>query len=539
MKHSKLVRMWKILSLAFVIFIQVYWYKIRKKPKADWEKLWENAGNRFRVTLFELEGLLIKVGQLLSIRGDLLPGGFIKQIQDLADQVPPSQWHEIEQILAQEWGGPIKEKVAAVEQKAVASASIGEVYQGMLHDGTKVAIKVQRPNIRSIVQTDFRTLSIIIWFADHFVPVPKGFINFRVLFQELKQVIERELDFEKELETSLYFQERFKGMEDVKVPKVYPELSTSRVLVMEWVEGMKITEKEGIEKLQLNRKELAQRLVKVFLPQWLEPGIFHADPHAGNVLVDREGRIVLLDFGMAGEISKKDAAYFQELIEGLLAKNYSKAVSAFMNLGFLQPDAETKTIEKLMAELMAFDLSKVKEMDLFKVKKEMNDIVRTLPIQVPTRFVFLGRSFVTIEGMLQILAPGEDLMELFKPEFMGWLNKQEGGKWRLIWQWLSSQPLFQAIHSVNEFLKTPERIEQLKELEQRRQFRFTLYENQKNRWFQGVILGAAGTLAGLAIHQALVWQAAAGAGIISAVGFLICSGRQKKWMKYMPENKRF
>lgn len=310
----------KVLSMSFIIFLQIYWYKIRRKPKEEWENLWGKIGERFRKTLFELEGLLIKIGQILSTRADLLPKAFIRQIEDLTDKVPPSNWSEIQEILEAEWGTSINQHFLSIEKTAIASASIGEVYKGILTDGTEVAIKVKRPSIDSIIQTDFRILGIIIWFADHLVPIPKGFINFKVLLKELKEVIERELDYSKELETILYFKERFKEVEIVQIPSIYSELSTSNILVMEWVEGTRITNTEALDELAVSRQELAQRLIKVFLPQWLEPGLFHADPHPGNILVSKEGKIILLDFGMIGEITKKDATYFQALIESFLSK---------------------------------------------------------------------------------------------------------------------------------------------------------------------------------------------------------------------------
>lgn len=317
-KNSKFLRMYKVLSLAFAIIVQIYWYKWTRKSEAEWERLWESIGKRFRKTLFELEGLLIKVGQFISIRSDLLPHSFIKEIQDLTDKVPSSEWHEIQRLLEEEWGTEVSKKILSIEKKAVASASIGEVYKGILRGGSAVAIKIQRPEIQSIVQTDFRTLKILIWFVDHFVPIPKGFINLKVLFKELKQVIERELDFSKEKETLLYFRERYKESEIVKIPSVFPELCTQKVLVMEWVEGKRLTDVEAIQ--EISGEDVARRLLKIFLPQWLEPGIFHADPHPGNVLLSEEGQIILLDFGMAGELSKKDAVAFQELIETFLAK---------------------------------------------------------------------------------------------------------------------------------------------------------------------------------------------------------------------------
>ncbi|MCH1624278.1 ABC1 kinase family protein [Ferdinandcohnia quinoae] len=535
--NRKLIRMYKVLSMAFSIFIQVYWYKLTKKPEHEWEKLWEKVGKTFRTTLFDLEGLLIKIGQLLSIRGDLLPNAFIRQIQDLVDKVPPSPWEDIKEILEKEWNGSIEQRVRSINTQSIASASIGEVFQGVLNDGTLVAIKVQRPNIRSIVQTDFHSLAIIIWFAHYFAPVPKGFINFKVLFQELKQVIERELDFEKEMEAALYFQEHFKELNGLKIPSFYPDLCTSRVLVMEWIDGIKVTELEKLGEHQINRKEMAQRLLLMFLPQWLEAGLFHADPHAGNILIRQDGTIVLLDFGMVGEISKKDADTFQRLVEGVLVKNYPAVIECLSDLGFLLPNADDKMIEKLLAEWLSFDLTKLENVDLFALKREMNDVVRALPIQVPTRFVFLGRSFVTIEGMVHTIAPDEDQMDVWKPTFIEWIKQQGGNKWDLIWKWINSQPLFKVFHSIGEILQTPQKLEEMKETEQRRQFQFTIYENQKKYAFQLSLLSAVGIMVGIHLGDSLIWKISSGALGLSLIGYFLGSYKQRKWLKYM-QNRR-
>lgn len=535
--ESKMRRMRKILSMYFIIFLKIYLYKLLRKSPEEWDRLWGEIGKRYRKTLFELEGLLIKVGQILSTRADLLPQSFIRQIEDLTDNVPPSKWTEIEVILKREWGHSYQQQFLSIEKTAVASASIGEVYKGVLQDGTAVAIKVKRPNIDSIVQTDFRILAIVIWFADHIVPIPKGFINFKVLFKELKQVIEQELDYSKELNSIVTFKERFKELDVVQIPDVYPELSSSNVLVMEWIEGTRLTDTATIDQLPLSRHELGQRLIKVFLPQWLEPGLFHADPHPGNVLISNEGKIILLDFGMIGEISKKDASYFQGLIESFLSKNYSKAVDCLFQLGFLLPGADSRTIERLLAEFTSFQPSQLKETDLLALKMEMNDLIRALPIQVPTRFVFLGRSFVTIEGIIRNLAPEEELMDLGKPVFLEWLNKQGNNKWSMVWQWLQSQPVFKLLHSVTEFLQAPQKLEHAKETEQRRQFQFTIFENTKKQLFQLTLLGIIGIFVGIYTSQSFVQNLSTGVTTATVVGYIICSYKQKKWLKYMHEKR--
>lgn len=529
--ERKLYRMWKVLSFALSVFVQVYSYKIRKKPAADWDQLWARIGQDFRHLLFDLEGLLIKVGQMLSIRADLLPNRFIEQIQDLVDQVPPSQWEDIKSVLEKEWGCPINDKLSFIEPKAIASASIGEVYCGVLKDGTKIAVKVQRPTINSIIQTDFRSLSIIIWFAHHFAPVPKGFISFKMLLQELKQVIGRELDFKKEMETAIYFKQRFQSFSYLKIPKVYQELCTSQVLVMEWVDGVRITDVVSLERFQVDRDELAQRLFRVFIPQWLEAGIFHADPHAGNVLVQSDGTLVLLDFGMVGEISNSDATNFQSLLEAILFKKYSKAAEVLVSLGFLLPEANLKVIEKVLADALTLDLAQLKELDLLTLKKEMNDIVKSLPIQVPTRFVFLGRSFVTIEGMVHTVSPDQLTLDIVKPAFMDWLNQSETKKWKLILKWIHSLPIFQFFHSITDLLQKPQHFLDLNESQQLREFQFVIFENQKKQSFYLGIVGAIGIFAGVYLQPPILWQGSTGLVGLSVLGYLVSSWRQRNWVR--------
>ncbi|ETI67067.1 ABC1 kinase family protein [Neobacillus vireti] len=527
----KWLRMWRILSFAFSAFIRVYWYRILKKSQSEREKLWGKIGQEFRQTLFELEGLLIKVGQFLSIRADLLPASFINQIQDLVDQVPASPWEEISLELEREWGGPIEDILASIDAKAVASASIGEVYRGKLKDGTTVAVKVQRPEIRSIIQTDFRSLAIIIWFADHFAPVPKGFINFKLLYQELKTVIEREVDFMKEMEAVIHFRQRFQAFPKLHIPKVYPELCTSKVMVLEWVDAARITEVDFLERYSIDRVELSQRLFRLFIPQWVEAGVFHADPHAGNVMIKSDGTLVLLDFGMVGEISKKDAMNFQDLIQSIFAKNYSMAVKVLMDLGFFLPDANSKTIEPLLKEALSIDFNQLKEMDLFQVKRDVNEMIKSLPIQVPTRFVFLGRSFVTVEGMLHTINPNQEFLEIAKPAFIDWLKQGNQNKWKLLVKWVQAQPVFQIFHSITDLLKTPKRLLEQKERQHQSEFYFSIFENQKKQSFFLGVLGMAGGFFGLYMNDPLILQISAGIVGISVISYLICSARQKKWLK--------
>ncbi|WP_044339726.1 ABC1 kinase family protein [Rossellomorea aquimaris] len=529
--EKKLWRMWKVLSLALSIVFRVYWYRLRGKSQWEKDKLWERIGKEFKETLFELNGVLIKVGQLLSIREDLLPKGFINQIQDLVDHVPPSPWEEIEKVLEREWDGSVTTKVQAIDQEAVASASIGEVYKATLFDGTQAAIKVQRPEIPSLVRTDFRSLAIIIWFARHFAPVPKGFIDFKMLYKELKQVIEQELDFSQEMNSAISFKQRFKDHPNVKIPAMYPELCTDKVLVMEWVDGVRLNDRKAFESYGLDGQKLAKELFRLFLPQWLEPGIFHADPHAGNILLQPDGTFVLLDYGMIGEISKRDSTHFQDLLEGILLKNFRKAAEALAQLGFLLPDASPKTIEPVLKEFVTLDMEEFKQMDLISVKKEINDMVKSLPVQVPTRFIFLGRSFATIEGLVHTLSPDEETLDVVKPAFMDWVKDSNTNKWELLIKWISAQPLFQTLQKIHQLLDVPEKALEQKDHHQQNKFQFEIFESQKKQAFILILSGFAGGFTGLGFNMELLLQGSFGLAGFGLAGYWFIATRQRRWLK--------
>ncbi|WP_253724502.1 AarF/ABC1/UbiB kinase family protein [Sporosarcina sp. HYO08] len=475
---------------------------------------------------------------MLSTRADLLPPAFIRQIQDLTDQVPASDWNDIKEVLEQEWGGSIDQFVHSIEPKTIASASIGEVYKGILKNGSKVAIKVQRPHIGSIVRTDFHILRIVVWIVKHLALVPKSFIDLRVVAKEVMQVIGRELDFINEQQNLLTFKDRYKDDDFVMIPEVYPELCTKKVLVMDWVEGIRITDEKALAQLPIVRRELAQRLLSIFLSQWLEAGLFHADPHPGNVLVSKDGKIILIDFGMMGHLSKKDATLFQGLIESFLAKNYPKVVEYLMDLGILFAINDSRALENLLAELRAFQPDQLQQTDMLSLKKEMNEHIQNFPFQIPIRFIFLGRSVITIEGILHELVPDEELMTLGKPVFIRWLSKQSENKWSFLWHWIQSQPMYKMVHSITEFLETPKRLERLKKVEQRRHFEFTIYENQKKRYYQLLLISVIGIILGLSIPLPILWELSIILFAVSVFGYSRCTVRQKKWLKFMQECRR-
>lgn len=365
------------------------------------------------------------------------------------------------------------------------------------------------------------------WCAKTFSPSTRKFVNFPQLAKEMRQVVERELDFRNEREAALAFQERLADSEDVCIPTPFPDFCTSKVLVMEWVETYPLLDPP----FEVDRKELAQKLLCLFLPQWFQPGTFHADPHTGNVLLNREGKIVLLDFGMVDQITKRDSDSIQALVEAVLLKDPANMVQAFSRLGFLLPSADLKEMERLLEQAMTFDLNSLKEMDMLEMKLKTNGLVNSLPIQVPTRFIFLGRSVATVQGILQALCPEENLMEIGRPFFLDFLKQQGNNRWKLLWQWVSVLPLVKAVREVPELLREPKRHREWKAEEQKRGFQFARYESAKRYAFVLLVISIGFAFKGMLMHERLLFQSALIMGGVTAVAYVWNSYRQRKWMK--------
>jgi predicted unusual protein kinase regulating ubiquinone biosynthesis (AarF/ABC1/UbiB family) len=195
-------------------------------------------------------------------------------------------------------------------------------------------------------------------------------------------------------------------------------------------------------------------------------------------------------------------------------------------------------MEKVLAEFMTFQPSQLQEMDIMSLKLEMTNMIQALPIQVPTRFVFLGRSFMTIEGILAMLIGEDEIIDEVKPVFLKWLRKQGNTKWHFVWYWLQSHPMFKIVHTVNDFLRLPERMEDLKELEQRRQFQFTMYENSKRHCFQVTLIGGIGGGIGFYTSESMLGYIGLGVGVLGLLSYGVMNYKLRKWLKYMHPKRK-
>ena len=473
MNQFSFIRIYRIVFMAVKFYTQATLFQRRHRGawnplvEEKWNRLVTKQAKQYKTLALKLGGLMIKMGQFLSPRADIRPKSFLEELEGLTDRVPSVEREKIISVLETEWNSPYSSYLSELSEGAVASASIGEVYKGTLKDGTIVAVKIQRPGTEKLLRADFQAMRIVIWFMKTFTPLSKQ-INFTQLFGEMTETIGAELNFLQELQSGRAFADRFAGMEGIRFPVYFDDLSTRRVLVMEWIEGARITDLAFIEKHGLDRHEIAERLFILFLEQILYGGQFHADPHGGNILLKPDGTIVLIDFGMTGTITAADSQAVLRIAEGIIFKNYELVLDALEELRFLLPQANRELLADTISRLVAaYESDELMQMDSFVVErlfKDMQNIVRTQPVQLPAEFAFFGRAASIFVGVLNVLDPGIDLLALARPRVLEWASTQKEGKPVfgksdvLRWALNASGPFRVLPQKVISYLEEPERM---------------------------------------------------------------------------------
>ncbi|WP_245728937.1 ABC1 kinase family protein [Thalassobacillus cyri] len=410
--------------------LQLLWFQKThriwdEETKRKWDDLMTKQAREYRVKSIRLGGLLIKFGQFLSSRADLLPDTFIRELEGLVDRVEPVPFSYSKKILEEEWNGELEGFLQDIDQKAVASASIGEVYKATLNDGTPVAIKVQRYRVKDIFHMDFKALRIVFWMLRRFTEYGKK-ADLQALYKEIVTVMSNELDFKKELQNGNHFKKRFKDMENVYIPEYYNDFSTQRVLVMEWIEGARVTDLSFIKKHGISREKIARILFDLCVEQFLYTGMFHSDPHSGNLMLKADGTVVVIDFGMVGEIKKQDASYIRMMIQGFILDDYDQVIDALFKMNFLLENADTERVKKLLRETVDMyldgDFTKLDATIMNDIMEDIQRFVKNQPIQLPADYAFLGRATSIIIGVLTAVYPQIDLMAWGKPVIREWMS---------------------------------------------------------------------------------------------------------------------
>lgn len=468
-------------------FIQYWWMGKTKrflgKERTDqkYRVIYTSQARKFTNTAVELGGLIIKLGQFVSTRVDILPKEFTDPLSELQDSVAPVESEMIVGRIEEELSGSVGSLFESFIPTPVAAASLGQVHKATLKDGQQVAVKVMRPGIKEVVALDLSTFKVLIAFAKRFTKVSR-FVDLEDIYHEFQEVIAEELDYQQEAQHMERFRGQFVDFPGVAIPYVYWEYTTSKVLVMEYIDGVKINELDKLKGLKINPKKLSSILYLSYLKQLLVDGFFHADPHPGNLLVKNDGTLVYIDFGMVGKVSNEMKKNIVRLVMAVYRKDAGGIVNAFADLGFLRKQAERAALIKNMKVVLSgfseggFKLENIQNEE---VLEELREFLYQQPFQIPSRTTFLGKAILTVFSLCRSLDGNFDLVSLTKP-YVEDLMKEgtvNSAKDTVVDQ--VKNALFNVIPT---FQKMAQLVDQLESGEMRmaptKQFEKSIYENQ-------------------------------------------------------------
>ena len=365
--------------------------------------------------LTKLGPTFIKVGQALSTRPDLIRRDFLDELIKLQDQLPPFDSQQAFAIIESELDCCIEEAYREISPLPVAAASLGQVYRAVLHSGEEVAVKVQRPNLRSILTVDLYLMRWSATWLASWLPLNLGH-DLTLIVDEFGTKLFEEIDYLNEARNAEKFATNFQGNPEVKVPLIYWRYSNRRVLTLEWIDGIKLTDIEKIKAAGLDSDRLIRIGVTSGLQQLLEYGFFHADPHPGNLFATMDGRMAYIDFGMMDQLEENTKETLVSAVVQLINRDYSALAQDFVKLGFLTPDINIDPIipalEKVLGSAMG---ESVGDFNFKTITDEFSELMYEYPFRVPAKFALIIRSLITQEGLALSLNPNFKIVEVSYP----------------------------------------------------------------------------------------------------------------------------
>ena len=390
---------------------------------------------RVLAAIVGLQGLFIKVGQLISVMANLLPDAFRKELETLQDSVPPRPFSEVEVRLREELGGRAPQEVfAEFNAEPVASASIGQVHIARLRSGEKVAVKIQYPGIETIVATDLRALRRIVQVVSWLLPD----WGWNAIHTEIRRMVLAELDYRQEAEAMAEIAKNFAGRTDVVIPRVISEYSTTRVLTTEWMDGIKVADRAGIKAAGIDRLQAGRLCIEAYCKQIFVDGVYHADPHPGNLLLvpQRSGppTLVFLDFGATARISPGMRKGIVSFLQGAVTRDVGRIVSSMKAMGFISRHADHEVFDRVIQHFYEHFRSHLRFrqfstgtisagldlrgqistlLDLRQLNVSLADLRDAF--HVPSEWVLLERTLLLLLGVCTELAPELNPAEVIQP----------------------------------------------------------------------------------------------------------------------------
>jgi ubiquinone biosynthesis protein len=413
-------------SLKIDQYLEIGLQLISKKRTPREEPL--TRPQRVRMALEELGPTYIKLGQVLSTRPDLIPVEFIEELSKLQDSVPPFPFGDAEAIIQRELGAPSSEVFEHIQIEPVASASIGQVHRARLKNGEQVAVKVQRPGIRAVIEVDLEIMLHLATLAERHVEELALHKPVKIV-EEFARTLEKEIDFRIEAAHIDRIAQGFLDDPTVYIPNVFKEVSTSCILTTEYVEGIKISNIDQLDAAGYDRRLLCSRGADIILKQVFRHGFFHADPHPGNIFALPGNVICLLDFGMVGVVDRQTREMFVELVDSVVRRNEARTAQVLLQLTSWEQQPDLRQLERELSDFMGRHLYRpLKDIQVGKLLQDLLEIATRFQLRLPPDIFLMLKAISTVETVGRMLDPEFDmiakaapfieqvLMDRFKPQ---------------------------------------------------------------------------------------------------------------------------
>ncbi len=390
----------------------------RRKTQAIW----------IRNTLLDLGPTFIKVGQLFSTRADIFPIEYVEELAKLQDKVPAFSYEQVEATIEKELGKKIPELFHNFEPIPLAAASLGQVHKAVLHTGESVVVKVQRPGLKKLFEIDLQILKGITRYFQNHPKWGRG-RDWLGIYEECCRILWEEIDYLNEGRNADTFRRNFRGYDWVNVPRIYWRYATSRVLTLEYLPGIKISQYEALEAAGLDRKAIARQGAQAYLLQLLNSGFFHADPHPGNIAISASGALIFYDFGMMGRIKSNVREGLMQTLFGIAQKDGDRVVQSLIDLGAIAPTDDMGPVRRSVQYMLDHFMDKPFEnQSVAAISDDLYEIAYNQPFRFPATFTFVMRAFSTLEGVGKGLDPEFNFMEVAKPYAMQLMTDMNGSE---------------------------------------------------------------------------------------------------------------
>ncbi|MBM0741210.1 AarF/ABC1/UbiB kinase family protein [Phormidium sp. CLA17] len=399
-----------------------------------WDRAVSRKSNRYRNrraqwlvgTLLDLGPTFIKLGQALSTRADLLPPEYVEALTRLQDKVPEFSADDAIATIEAELGASIYSLYRQFDSIPIAAASLGQVHKARLHTGEEVVVKVQRPGLERLFNLDLKVLRRLVRFCDRALPWSRQY-QLEGIYQEFAEILYKEIDYIQEAINADRFRFNFRHHPRIRVPKIYPKYTTRKVLTMDYVPGIKISDRQSLEACGINLKEINQLGICSYLKQLLQDGFFQADPHPGNMAVSQDGCLIFYDFGMMAEVQPINKDQMVKTFFAVLRKDTDQVIDTLIDMGLIEPVADMVPIRRVTQFLLEQFTEKPVELQAFtQMRTELYALYEQQPFRLPPKMTFILKALTTLDGVARTLDPEYSLMMAAKPFVKSLATSKQG-----------------------------------------------------------------------------------------------------------------